>query len=107
MKSDSISMSAKIKELFDLHKSGVLSDDEYRAQLKSIEVWLISRMNMRPFKEAKTEKGSMKVSKKDIASSSMKFNKDEYDLIKSDIITQDDNQPIKEKVEKILWILLN
>ena len=49
----------------------------------------------------------MKVSKKDIASSSMKFNKDEYDLIKSDIITQDDNQPIKEKVEKILWILLN
>jgi hypothetical protein len=107
MKSDSISMSAKIKELFDLHKSGVLSDDEYRAQLKSIEVWLISRLNMRPLKEAKTEKGSIKVSKKEIASSSMKFNRDEYDLIKSDIITQDDNQPIKEKVEKILWILLN
>ena len=57
MKSDSISMSAKIKELFDLHKSGVLSDEEYRTQLKSIEVWLISRLNMRAFERSKNREG--------------------------------------------------
>ena len=104
MKNDSIEASSKIKELFDLHKSGRLSNEEYHNQLKS---WIISQLNVRPLKESKTGKESVEVSKKEIRASSKKFKKYENDLLKSDIINKDDEQPIKEKVEKILWIHLN
>ena len=104
MKIDSVSASSKIMELFELHKSGVLCDKEYYTQLKS---WVINQLNERSSKSLKIEKDSGKVSKRDIRSSSRKFKKDEYDLLKSDIIDKDADLPIKEKVEKILWIHLN
>ena len=107
MKYDSISASLKIKELFDLKKSGILSDEEYRNQLKSLKSLIISQLKVRPLKELKTEKESADISEEDICTSSGKFGKDGYDMIKSDIINKDDVQPPKEKVEKILWRLLN
>ena len=104
MKDDSISASSKIKELFDLHRSGVLSDEEYHNQLKS---WIINQLKMAPLRELKTEKESFKVSKKYFHVSSGKLKKEEHEILRSDIISLDDEQPIKEKVEKVLWTLLN
>jgi hypothetical protein len=104
MKNDSVSASSKIMELFELHKSGMLSDKEYYTQLKS---WVINQLNDRSIKNLKIEKDSTKVSNKNIRSSSRKFKKDEYDLLKSDIFDKDVDLPIKEKVEKILWVHLN
>jgi hypothetical protein len=104
MKNDSISASSKIKELFDLRKSGILNDEEYHNQLKS---WILSYLKSKPLKELNTEKESVKVSKEDARTSSGEFKKSEYDLIKSDIIDKDDGQHIKVRVEKVLWTLLN
>jgi hypothetical protein len=104
MKNDSLSASSKIKELFDLHRSGVLSDEDYHNQLKS---WIICHLNLDHLKSHKTEKESLKLFKKYIHTSSGKLEKDEYDLSGSDIIGIEDEQPIKEKVEKVLWTLLN
>jgi hypothetical protein len=36
-----------------------------------------------------------------------KTEKDKYELLKSDSIHTGEAQPIKEKVEKVLWIHLN
>jgi hypothetical protein len=107
MKNDSLSASSKIRELFDLHKSGRLSDEEYRNQLKPVQSWIINQLKIRPLTEPGREKESIQVSKKDIGDSSIKFKKDEYDMLKSEIINKDDAQPAKERVEKILWRLLN
>jgi hypothetical protein len=104
MKNDSISVSSKIKELFDLRKSGILSDEEYHNQLKS---WILSHLKSKPLKELTTEKESVKVAEENTGTSSGKFKKHEYDLLRSDIIDKDDGQHIKERVEKILWRLLN
>ncbi|MGD0756116.1 MAG: hypothetical protein ABR927_13765 [Bacteroidales bacterium] len=104
MKNDSISASSKIKELIDLHKSGILSDEVYLDLLKS---QIISQWKVKPLKELGTKKRPMKISKKDIFASSSKINKDEYNLLKTEIINQGEVQPVKEKVQKILWILLN
>jgi hypothetical protein len=104
MKNDSISASSKIKELFNLHKSSILSDEEYHDLLKS---QIISLLKVQPLEELETEKKPGKVSKEINSGSSRKINKDEYNLLKSEIINQGEVQPIKEKVEKILWILLN
>jgi hypothetical protein len=82
----------------------MLSDKEYHTQLKS---WVISQLKMSPLKELQTEKASLKVSKKDIHASSRKYKKDEFDLLKSDIMDKEGDLPITEKVEKILWIHLN
>jgi hypothetical protein len=104
MKNDSISASSRIKELFNLHKSGILSDEEYHDLLKSK---IISKWKVQPLKQLEAEKEPMKVSKEDIYASLKKNNKDKYNLLKSEIINQGEVQPIKEKVQKILWILLN
>jgi len=103
MKNDSISDSSKIKELIRLHKLGVLSDEEYHYLLKS---QILSHWEVQPFKELNTKKKPIKDLKEDIYGSSRKFKKSEYDLLKSEN-NQAEIQPSKEKVEKILWILLN
>jgi hypothetical protein len=104
MKNDSISASSKIRELIDLHKSGLLSDEEYHNLLKS---QIISQLKVQPLKELETEKKPVKVSKENNSASSRKINKDEYNLLKSEVINKGEDQPVKEKVQKILWILLN
>jgi hypothetical protein len=104
MKNDSISASSIIRELIDLHKSGILSDKEYYDLLKS---QIISQWKVQPLKELETEKEPDKVSKEDICASPRKINKNEHNFLKSEIINQGEVQPIKEKVQKILWILLN
>jgi hypothetical protein len=104
MKNDSVSASSKIMELFELHKSGVLGDKEYYTQLKS---WVINQLNDTSLNKLTIEEESTKVSNKDILSSSGKLKQDEYDISNSDRIDKDADLPIKEKVEKILWIHLN
>jgi hypothetical protein len=104
MKNDSISASSEIKELFNLHKSGTLNDEEYHDLLKSK---IISKWKVQPLKQLETEKEPVKVSKENNSASPKKNIKEEYNLLKSEIINQGEIQPIKEKVEKILWILLN
>jgi hypothetical protein len=103
MKSDSISVSSKIKEIINLHKSGILNDEKYHDLLKS---QIISQLDARPLKKLDTEKESMKVSKGNISHSSRIIKKDKYDLLKPDTIHIGEVQPIKENVEKILWTLL-
>jgi hypothetical protein len=104
MKNDSISASSKIKELINLHKLGELSDEEYLNLLKS---QIISQWKVPPLKELKTEKNPVKDSKEDNCGLSGEFKKSGYDLLKSEIVCQREIQPTKEKVEKILWVLLN
>ena len=104
MKNDSISASSKIKELINLHKLGELSDEEYLNLLKS---QIICQWKVPPLKELKTEKEPVKDSKEDNRGSSGEFKKSGYDLLKSEIAYQREIQPTKEKVEKILWVLLN
>jgi len=104
MKNDSISASSKIKELINLHKLGELSDEEYLDLLKS---QIICQWKVPPLKELKTEKEPVKDSKEDNRGSSGEFKKSGYDLLKSEIVYRDEIQPTKEKVEKILWVLLN
>jgi hypothetical protein len=103
MKNDSISDSSKIKELIRLYKLGVLSDEEYHGLLKS---QILSHWEVQPFKQLNTKKELIKDLKEDIYGLSRKFKKSEYDLLKSEN-NQAEIQPSKEKVEKILWILLN
>jgi hypothetical protein len=104
MKNDSISASSKIKELINLHKSGILTDDEYHDLLKS---HIISHLNIRPLKELGTEEESVKGSGENGSYLSGKIEKDIYGLLKSDSVHKSEAQPIKEKVEKVLWIHLN
>jgi hypothetical protein len=104
MKDDSISASSKIKELFELHKSGILSSEEYRNQLKS---WVLSQLKMSHSENMVTGKGSVKATRKYIRISSGKLKRDESDLLSSVINGREEDQPTKEKVEKILWTLLN
>jgi hypothetical protein len=104
MKNDSISASSKIKELINLHKSGILTDDEYHCLLKS---QIISHLKVRSFKELGTEEGPVKVSGEKGSHLSGKIEKDKYGLLKSDSAHKGEVQPIKEKVEKVLWIHLN
>jgi hypothetical protein len=107
MNYDPILVSSKIKELIDLHKSGKLSSAEYQDQIKPLQSWLYSQLKVRSSKELKTKKESLKVSKKEIRSSAENFEKEKYDLLKSDIFDRDEEQPIKQKVQKILWLHLN
>ena len=59
MKNDSRTVSSKIKELIDSHKSGILSDEEYRDHLKS---QIIGQWKMQPLNEFGAKKKTMKVS---------------------------------------------
>ena len=104
MKNDSISASSKIKELIYLHKSGKLSDDEYHDLLKS---HIISHLKVQPLMELETEEGPLKGSGENGSHLSGKIEKDKYSLLKSDSVHKGEAQPIKEKVEKVLWINLN
>jgi hypothetical protein len=104
MKNDSISASSKIKELIYLHKSGKLSDDEYHDLLKS---HIISHLKVQPLMELETEEGPLKGSGENGSHLSGKIEKDKYGLLKSDSVHKGEAQPIKEKVEKVLWINLN
>jgi hypothetical protein len=56
MKNDSISASSKIKEIINLHKSGILNDEKYHDLLKS---QIINQLDARPLKKLETEKESM------------------------------------------------
>jgi hypothetical protein len=103
MANDSISVSSKIKELVRLHRSGVLSDEEYHDLLKS---QILFRLEAQPFTELNAMKESAMDMKDNNWSSSGKLRKAEYDLLKSEK-NQDEIQPPKEKVEKVLWTLLN
>ena len=94
MKNDSISASSIIRELIELHKSGLLNDEEYHNLLKSE---IISQLKVQP----------LKVTIEDFSASLTKSKKSKYDLLKSEKINQGEVQPIKEKVEKVLWTLLN
>jgi hypothetical protein len=107
MKYDPILVSSKIKELFDLHKSGMLTGEEYQNQIKSLQSWLYSELKVRPSKELKSRKETMKVSKKEIRLSAENFENEKYDVLKSDLFDRDEEQPIKQKVQKILWLHLN
>jgi hypothetical protein len=100
MKNDSISASSKIKELFDLHKSGILNNEEYYDQLISL---IINQLNIRSLKEMETEK----VSKRGVRISIGKFKIDEHDLFDSEISEKGEMRPSNAKVQKILWTLLN
>jgi|WetSurMetagenome_2_1015567.scaffolds.fasta_scaffold281152_1 hypothetical protein len=104
MKDDSISASSKIKELFDLHRSGILSNEEYHNQLKS---WVLSQLKISPAEKSEVVKGPFKITRKYIRPSSGKLTKDESELLRSVIIGRDEDLPTKEKVEKVLWTLLN
>ena len=104
MKNDSISTSSKIKELINLHKSGRLTDDEYHYLLKS---HIISHLKVQPLMELGTEDEPVKVSGENGSHLSGKIEKDKYSLLKSDSVHKGEAQPIKEKVEKVLWINLN
>ena len=104
MKNDSRTVSSKIKELIDSHNLGRLSDEKYHYLLKS---QIISQWKVPPLKELKTEKNPVKDSKEDNCGSSREFKKSGYDMLKSEIAYQSEIQPTKEKVEKILWVLLN
>ncbi|MGC1390517.1 MAG: hypothetical protein WA816_05725 [Bacteroidales bacterium] len=100
MKNDSISASSKIKELFDLHKSGILTNEEYYDQIISL---IINQLSIRSLKQKETEK----VSKKGISISIGKFKIDEHDLFDSETSEKGEVRPSNEKVQKILWTLLN
>ena len=104
MKNDSISASSKIKELINLHKLDELSDEEYLNLLKS---QILSQWKEPSSETLKTEKETVIDSKGDNCGSYREFKKSGYDLLKSEIVNQDEIQPTKEKVEKILWVLLN
>jgi hypothetical protein len=104
MKNDSISASLKIKELINLHKSGILTDDEYHCLLKS---QIISHLKVQHLMELGTEEESVKGSEENGSHLSGKIEKDKYGLLKSDSVHKGEAQPIKEKVEKVLWINLN
>jgi len=104
MKNDSISTSSKIKELIYLHKSGRLTDDEYHYLLKS---HIISHLKVQPLMELGTEEGPLKGSGENGSHLSGKIEKKIYGLLKADSVHKGEVQPIKEKVEKVLWIHLN
>lgn len=104
MKNDSISAASKIKELINLHKSGRLTDDEYHDLLKS---HIISHLKVQPLMELGTEEKPLKRSGENGSHLSGKTGKDKYGLLKSDLFHKSEAQPIKEKVEKVLWIHLN
>jgi len=57
--------------------------------------------------ELGTEEKSVKGSGENGSHLSGKTEKDKYELLKSDSIHTGEAQPIKEKVEKVLWIHLN
>jgi len=59
MKNDSRKVSSKIMDLIDSHKSGILSDEEYRDHLKSqiIGQWKVQSLN-----ELGAKKKTVKVS---------------------------------------------
>jgi hypothetical protein len=99
MKNDLISVSSKIKELFHLHKSGILSNKEYHDQLIS---QIINQLG-----SSLTDSKTQKISEKDISASPGKFKIDEFNLFESDITNKSEVQPVNEKVQKILWTLLN
>lgn len=104
MKNDSISAASKIKELIDLHKSGKLSDEEYRDLLK---LQIISQLKDHHTNELKKKKKPVKYSEEYIRVSPGKDKKYESDLLKSEFINHDEGQHIKENVQNILWVLLN
>jgi hypothetical protein len=57
--------------------------------------------------ELETEEGPLKGSGENGSHLSGKIEKDKYGLLKSDSVHKGEAQPIKEKVEKVLWINLN
>ncbi len=104
MKNDSLSASSIIKELIDMHKSGTLSDQEYYNLLKS---HIINHCKGQHLNQLETGKKPLKDSNEYNDASPRKHKNKEYNPLKSKIIIRDEVQPIKEKVEKVLWILLN